>query len=368
MSLQLRLMFMVFMALALAFGYLHLFLPGFTLYDFERLHIFLFNLVSGGTIIILYTQGTLRLTRLATAFLLVSLLFALLTFFQRYDAAVIAALVLAVLVESLRWKHFAVFPVDFFKKTVPVSVKFHQAALLCLSIGLCIAALVMANNTRLHLFSLETLSLNSFFLGFSFPVSLITFSLIFNLMHTDTRGDNPVLDTLGFWTVNLGVIIFFVFIIAGMLVMQLFITSILFLSVVMIFFLFVSLTRSVQQKNFLTSGMLFLLYTAVTGIVYIGLEFSPAYTQQDLKLLLRMHSFASLYGWNLSGLAIICREHDFPIQLHSRVIITIHWITAILLAPLGTYSIPFAIAAWCCYCFILYMMLFSKGTRNTPLA
>ncbi|MCF8109270.1 MAG: hypothetical protein K9J81_09785 [Desulfohalobiaceae bacterium] len=57
----------------------------------------------------------------------------------------------------------------------------------------------------------------------------------------------------------------------------------------------------------------------------------------------------------------------FPEKPLSRLIITIHWITAILLAPLGTYSIPFAIAAWCCYCFILYMMLFSKGTRNTPL-
>ncbi len=49
--------------------------------------------------------------------------------------------------------------------------------------------------------------------------------------------------------------------------------------------------------------MLFLLYTAITGIVYIALEFSPDYTPEKTKLLLRMHSFASLYGWNLSGLA-----------------------------------------------------------------
>lgn len=46
----------------------------------------------------------------------------------------------------------------------------------------------------------------------------------------------------------------------------------------------------------------------------------------------------------------------------------VHWITAVLLAPLGAFSIPFAIAAWLCYCLILYMIIFSKGTGKTPLA
>jgi hypothetical protein len=121
----------------------------------------------------------------------------------------------------------------------------------------------------------------------------------------------------------------------------------------------------VQQKNFLTSGMFFLWYTAITGIVYIAFEFSPAYNSQHLKYLLRMHSFASLYGWNLSGLAVICRKDDFPIRLHSNVIIAVHWITAIVLAPLGTYFKSFAGAALIGYAFILYMILFSQGTEHS---
>jgi hypothetical protein len=74
-----------------------------------------------------------------------------------------------------------------------------------------------------------------------------------------------------------------------------------------------------------------------------------------------MHSFASLYGWNLSGLAVICRKDDFPIRLHSSYIIIVHWITAIILAPLGTYFRGFAVLALGGYAFILYMILFSKG-------
>jgi hypothetical protein len=123
----------------------------------------------------------------------------------------------------------------------------------------------------------------------------------------------------------------------------------------------------VQQKSFLTSGMFFLWYTAITGILYIILEYSPAYTPENSKLLMRMHSFAALYGWNLSGLAVICRKDDFPIQLHSKTIIAIHWITVILFATLGTYYWPFAACTIICFAFILYMILFSKGMTEQPV-
>jgi hypothetical protein len=134
--------------------------------------------------------------------------------------------------------------------------------------------------------------------------------------------------------------------------------------VVLIYFMYRDLGDPVQQKSFLTSGMFFLWYTAVTGIVYIGLEFSPDYNSQNLKYLLRMHSFASLYGWNLSGLAVICRKNHFPIRLHSQRVIAVHWLTAIALAPLGTYFPLFAILSLIAYGFILYMILFSEGSEN----
>jgi hypothetical protein len=170
------------------------------------------------------------------------------------------------------------------------------------------------------------------------------------------------LQNMGFWNVNLGVIIFFIFILFEKLIPQLVVTTILFFSVVLIYFMYKDLGLRVQQKSFLTSGMFFLWYTAITGIIYIGMEFSPSYDHEHLKYLLRMHSFASLYGWNLSGLAVICRKDDFPIRLHSSSIIIVHWITAIVLAPLGTYHISFALLTLTGYAFILYMILFSKGT------
>ncbi len=74
-----------------------------------------------------------------------------------------------------------------------------------------------------------------------------------------------------------------------------------------------------------------------------------------------MHSFAALYGWNLSGLAVICRKDDFPIRLHSGYVIAVHWFTAIVFAPLGTYYPIFAPLALIGYGFILYMIMFSKG-------
>ncbi len=89
----------------------------------------------------------------------------------------------------------------------------------------------------------------------------------------------------------------------------------------------------------------------------------PSQWEQVTKWLLRMHSFASLYGWNLSGLAVICRKDHFPIRLHSQGVIAVHWATAIVLAPLGTYFAAFAVLSLIAYGFILYMILFSQGTE-----
>jgi hypothetical protein len=364
MSLKLRAALIFCMVAALFFGFLHLFVPNGNVYNFERLHIFLFNLVSGGTILIHFTEGRRRLSPRATWFMGLSLVYAVLAFKKIYLPAMVIAFILAGIVDSVRIRRFSFFPWNFFKARAPVAEKFHQAALLCLSMGLVISGLVILNNEYLRLIHLEKLKLDTFFLGFSFPLSLITMSVMFSLMKEDVGGMINYLKNLGFWNINLGVIIFFLFILMEMLIPQLVVTAILFFSVVMIFLLFKTLGIRVQQKYFLTSGIVFLLYTAVTGILYIVLEFNPAYTHEKMKVLLRMHSFASLYGWNLSGLAVICRKDEFPLVLHSTPLIVLHWITAILLAPLGTYYRPFAMLALMGYGVILYFIMFSqKGSR-----
>jgi len=361
MNIRLKIILIGLMASALFFGFLHNFVPGKTVYSFERLHIFLFNLCSGGTILILYSEARDRLSLRGILFLSFSLLYALLAFFEFYLAAIPVAFLLAVIVDSVRIQKFSLLPLNFFDSRTPVSEKFHQASLLCLSIGLLLSGLVIWNNEYLKLVSFSKLTLNTFFLGFSFPLSLISLSVVFSHMRVDLRGAVVFLKNMGFWNINLGVIIFFLFILLENLTLQLIVTTILFLSVVMIFFLYYHLGHQGQQKSFLTSGIFFLLYTSLTGIAYIVLEFYQGYDPEKMKWLLRLHSFASLYGWNLSGLAVICRENDFPIRLNSRGIIVIHWLTAIFLAPLGTDNKLLAGCALIGYVFILYRVLFSRG-------
>lgn len=363
MSKSLKMVLMFTMFTALCFGFMHLFVPDRTLYNFERLHIFLFNLVSGGTILVHFTEDKPCLTTKGKTFFILSVAYALLAFWKFYLPATAIAFILAAIVESVRIKKFSLFPSNFFDPRGRVSQKFHQAALLCLSIGLVMSGLIIINNEYLKLVTMPKLQLDTFFLGFSFPISLISMAVIFSFMKGDFSRVILRLKNIGFWNVNLGVIIFFIFILFEMFIPKVVIATILFLSVVLIYYLFLKLGRRLQQKSFLTSGMFFLWYTAVTGIAYIILESFPSYDHENLKFFMRMHSYASLYGWNLSGLAVICRRNDFPIHLHSKTIISIHWITAILLAPLGTYYQPFAVAALIGYGFILYMILFSEGSR-----
>ena len=359
MSIRLRLLFTVLMITALFFGFLHLFIPDFP-YNFERLHVFLFNLCCGGTLIIFYTEQKDELSAKGILFLILAICYAILAFLHRYIPAMILSLILAGIVETVRIKKYSVFPIGFFTKD-DVSAKFHQASLLCLSIGLVMSCLVIWNNEYLKLISMPKLQLDTFFLGFSFPVSLITMSLIFALMENDHHQPFSLMKEIGFWNVNLGVIIFFVFIIFEKLMPQVFVTSILFFTVFMIFLLYRKLGKKLQQKNFLTSGMIFLLVTAVTGILYIFLQFTSDYSSVKYKWLLRVHAFAALYGWNLCGLSIICRYNDFPIRLHSNSIIALHWITVLILAPFGIYYRPLAVLATVCYMYIIYILLFSRG-------
>ena len=119
---------------------------------------------------------------------------------------------------------------------------------------------------------------------------------------------------------------FFVFIILGVTVAELIISIGLFVSVVMIFVLFIRGAPEVQQKTFLISGMSFLLFTGFTGVLYVFRYYSAAIDSLH-DYFLTMHAMVSLYGWNLTGLFIIVRWYDFPIKLNSRLLIALHWIT-----------------------------------------
>jgi hypothetical protein len=355
------------MLTALTCGFLHHLIPP-SVMNFERLHIFLFNLVSGGTLLVYFTENTRSLSRRGLIFLLLSLLFAFCAFMEWYPPTLAIPLLLSAIIESVRVEHFgSCIPYALFSKEESTSRKFHQASLLCLSLGLVISSLAIVNSEYTHWFKLEKLTLDTFFLGFSFPISLISMSVIFALMKSNGGLTTKYLKEISFWIINLGVIIFFLFILANWFIPQVFIASLLFITVSLILYLYWRQGIRLQQKSFLTSGILFLVITSITGIIYIFMEFSSTYTHEGALPLLRMHAFTALYGWNLSGLAVISRHGDFPIRLHSQKVLLLHWLTVLILCPLGFfYPLP-AIAAVICYGWLLYTLLFNHGQVDADM-
>lgn len=349
------------MTVALACGFLHHLVPPDEI-NFERLHIFLFNLCSGGTLLIYFTEGQKHLSTQGRVFLILALLFAFAAFFHLYPIAMLIPIAMAVIIERVRMTHFeCCLPRALFSKEEPVARKFHQAALLCMSISLIFSSPVILNAEILHWFTIEKLKLDTFFLSFSFPISLISMSVIFNLMQRQITSPVRIMKETAFWIINLGVIIFFLFILAELFMPQVFIATTLFCTVAFILYLYWRQGIRIQQKAFLTSGICFLLITSVTGIAYILLSFSRYYTPDFSLPLLRLHAFTALYGWNLSGLAVISRHEDFPIQLHSRRVLVLHWITVLILCPLGYFIPIFAIAAVINYALLLSMLFFKHG-------
>ncbi|NLZ17338.1 MAG: hypothetical protein GX087_06350 [Desulfobulbaceae bacterium] len=367
MSTSLKVILWLMMTTALACGFLHHVVPSEQI-NFERLHIFLFNLCSGGTLLVYYTEGQTHLTLRTRLFLLLAVAFAFSAFLHWYAAAMGLSLALAWVVERARVKHFgSVVPRALFAARESTTRKFHQAALLCLSIGLAMSSIVMLNSVYLHWWHIEKLKLDTFFLGFSFPVSLISMSVIFSLMQRAQTHTTKTLKAASFWVINLGVIIFFLFILANMFEAQVFIATTLFVAVAYVFWLYWRQGIQLQQKAFLSSGILFLLITSITGIAYIVLASSPYYIPEYSQPLLRLHAFTALYGWNLSGLMVIGRHDDFPLQLHSSKIILLHWFTVLVLCPLGYFLPLFAVLAVLAYAFLLRMLLFNQGAVDEAL-
>ncbi|HHD64537.1 MAG TPA: hypothetical protein ENK96_09305 [Desulfobulbaceae bacterium] len=361
MSWQFKSLLMVMMTVALICGFLHHLVPPEKI-NFERLHIFLFNLCSGGTLLVYFTEDRKYLSTQGRIFLILALLFAFAAFFHLYPIAMLIPLAMAVIIERVRMTHFeCCFPRALFRKEEPVARKFHQAALLCMSLTLIMSSPVILNTEIMHWFTIKKLKLDTFFLSFSFPISLLSMSVIFNLMQRQVVPSVRIMKETAFWIVNLGVIIFFLFILAELFMLQVFIAITLFCTVAFILYLYWRQGIRIQQKAFLTSGILFLVITSVTGIGYILLSFSRYYTPEISQPLLRLHAFTALYGWNLSGLTVISRHEDFPIQLHSRRVLILHWITVLILCPLG-YFIPFfAVAAVINYGLLLSMLFFKHG-------
>ena len=348
--------------------------PAPNTYQFQRLHIFLFNLVSGGTVLLYFTEkkelqpeirasfARPKLTWHTLLFLFGSLLFSVTAFLNQYLLATLMALGLAWIVEIVRVHRFSFFPSDFFKSTVPVARKFHQAALLCLSLGLLIASMVMINNQYLHIFHQPALILDDFFLGFSFPISLLTFSVMFSLAKEKDNRRIRILREVSFWIINLGVIIFFVFIIFQVMAMQVVVAMLLFTDVLLVYFLFKHDSRQMEQENFLISGILFLVFTSITGILITLVEtYRPMQDPHAWALLMQIHAYLSLYGWNLSGLTVIMRYNEFPLQLHDLETILMHWLVVSLLAPLGTLYPVFAVVALPVFAILIGLILFSRG-------
>lgn len=365
MSIKTRFLFMTLMIMGLSFGFAGLFFPLVRTFTFERLHIFLFNLCTGCTIILYYSEQQKTVSTKVFGFLILALGYAGCAFFNHYLPAIIFAFILAAITESVRIKRFGFFPWMFFKTDGAVHEKFHHASLLCLSIGLFLSGCVMINTVYYPVIVIPKLKLDVFFLGFSFPVSLITMSVMFSLMKNDIPVKEKIFKEISFWTVNLGVITFFLFILFEKMIPQVIVTLMLTSAVILMFVLFIRLGKKEQQKNFLLSGMLFLLATAVTGIAYIFVVFSPAYDSAQFKWLLKLHAFVSLYGWNLSGLAVIIRLNSFPIKLNSYLVIGLHWTTVAVLAPLGNSLRIFSVLTILCYAAILYVILFSRGVEKT---
>ncbi|PID76600.1 MAG: hypothetical protein CSB24_05795 [Deltaproteobacteria bacterium] len=358
MTNQAKWLLLLTMTAALICGFMHHLVPPDS-YNFERLHIFLFNLCSGGTLLLYHTEKQKNFSLQVCCFYALALCFALAAFWHKYLIAMLIPPVLAVLAERTRAVRFgSIIPKGLFSRREPITRKFHQAALLCLSLSLLISSPVILNSEFLHLMKLDKLKLDTFFLGFSFPVSLISMSVIFALMKNGGLWPIPSLKELSFWVINLGVIIFFLFILAELFLPQVIIALILFAAVALILYLYCKHGIRLQQKAFLTSGICFLLITSITGILYILLSATDYYLPQYSHPLLRLHAFTALYGWNLSGLAVISRHDDFPIQLHSWQVICLHWLTVLVLCPLGYFIPLFAILAVAAYIWLLWLFFF----------
>ena len=374
------------MSLALGCGFLHLAVPD-SPWSFERLHIFLFNLCAGGAVILYLAEQLRAPSWRVCAYFLLAIGYALSAFFLLYPLTVALSVPLWWLVERARTRRFPRFPVDLFRRSMPVSHKFQQASLLCLSLAIAIASVVIVNDQYLHLLSYRKLALDVFFLGYSFPLSLVAFAVIFSFIAPEPSSEGaPLLqvvpaqrlvparrgsslwygrgfDELMFWAVNVGVIVFFVFIVLGWFAAEVAVATSLFVLVGVLVLAFLRRGPRSELGKLLGSGLGFLVLTAATGLAYLF----PGAVPLSGRSLLRLHAIVSLYGWNLSGLIVIVRARDLPLRLDCRAFIALHWLMAAILAPLGTWRPALALVAFPVAVVVFSLALLGRAAPRADL-
>lgn len=301
-------------------------------FGFSILNVFLFNLTAGGTLLTVRLRGKDDLDAHGFLFWSIAVLFSIGAAAHLAAVCIAAALILGIMVENIRWRRFAWFPSDFFK-SVPASMKFEQASLLCLSCGLFICAATMANNEYLKLINYEKLGLHVFFLGFSFPISLILFSELFRRIENRWSRSSKLVMQICFWGLNLGVIFFFIFIILEIYFMQMAMALTLFSVTCITGYLSIFKTDRDDHREILTSALLFLAVGSITGIIYICLLWKGL-AESIPNNFLSYHSAATVFGWNFAWFLPTTRFNEFPLKIKTKYVIALHWIF-VLLIPLG---------------------------------
>ena len=362
MSFRVKTLLCAVMTAGLAAGFFHHVRPSMGA-DFGRLHIFLFNLVAGGSSLLYFARGKNSPGPTVAAYFLVALAFSFFAFKGWHDLSVIACLGLFALVESVRIRRFTFFPFEFFRPEGDTALKFLHAALLCLSIGLLLCSLAILDHSRLHLFNSPKFGLETFFLGFSFPISLVSFYAIFRLVPKAEGPSETIAHNAAFWLLNLGVIIFFLFILAGSVWGQAFASFTLYFAVLLVFKILCQRGEKGQPRIILLSGLCFLLGAALTGIAYIIIEMAIGTGLSD-RFLMRFHAFLALYGWNLSGIIALARKDDFPINIRSPRIVAHHWLVVAVLAPLGYGNPLAAMLAVAFFALFLGIVLFAANSGD----
>lgn len=293
-------------------------------------HIFFFNLVAGGTVII-YLSEQRKITLKLLFYFLSGIIFAVLAWMKLFYIAFIFPLFMMMITESIRYRLFSIFPLGFFMKDISVMSKFHQAALLCLSISHIIMSVTLLNNHYFNWWYLPKLNFKVFYLGYSFPISLTIISYIMAYLYSEKRPYLNSMKNIIFWVLNLGVITLFLGIITESLYLEVFISIILTIGVILLIYVFWIYFPHGTARLYLLSGLSFLIITAISGILFAILNPYPEYKFIQ-KYLLKLHAIFSLYGWNLSGLIVVMKTRDhFTSKIFHKTwtFILFHWISLI---------------------------------------
>lgn len=323
---------------------------------FERLHIFLFNLCCCGLVILRDVARRAATADRSVPFLALSLAYAGCAAMGFYLPAAVLALALAALVESVRARAFSPLPLDIFSLRTDVAEKFRHAAVLCLSIALALSALVIINNEYGRWIAMRKLTLTMFFLGFSFPMSLMTMALVVDGLRPSFRGSTRRILEAVFWIITVGVILFLAAILLEFAPAEIALATMLFTAVIALLALFAHGAERSPRAAYCASGIAFLVSTGISGITYIFVNrYGSCATCGDVVLW--SHAYLSLYGWNLCGLALIVHApSDAPRALPARVLIPLHWLS-VALAALGKLYPQAAVVAVIVFAVIVFALV-----------